>query len=482
MVSSSQTGVLVAETLTESFCERCGTRFSFEPPPKPKSSTKIRVFSRGLKAYVMHDGSGLRDVMQHTREDEDRRHTAAQIGRFHETFTFCLSCRQYTCSNCWNLLARTCLSCTPVPGSNLPEPQPTGVQPEAIPAAGGPIETAVTPEPELAQAEQALDPALPDPTPIAEPAPIVTAGPGAEPEPDPIVAAVLALEAALDAEAAADNDRTDQPRESAPHESAAPVAAATESAPPEREPDAARPVAVELGSEPLAAEPEPGIELGAADAPPSAETEPQVAAPPSAEPEPPVAGAPAWPSAEPESQVAAPPSAETEPPVAGAPAWPSAEPEPVRAAAAVEPESAEIPAPTPAGVGPAIPATSEDVGRAEPADRRGWETSRTPAPTPDLWWIVAPDPDAGPGKDAVSQPVWPTSPHGSQANLQSGATPSPIASNGSHRSVSPTDAVWAASSRDVLNRPGSGAQACNSCGLALSAAARFCRRCGAAQS
>ena len=130
MVSSSQTGVPVAETLTESFCERCGTRFSFEPPPKPKSSTKIRVFSRGLKAYVMHDGSGLRDVMQHTREDEDRRHTAAQIGRFHEAFMFCLSCRQYACGNCWNLLAQKCASpahpCR-VPNSpnrNRPGPDP----------------------------------------------------------------------------------------------------------------------------------------------------------------------------------------------------------------------------------------------------------------------------------------------------------------------------------------------------------------------
>jgi hypothetical protein len=50
-----------------------------------------------------------------------------------------------------------------------------------------------------------------------------------------------------------------------------------------------------------------------------------------------------------------------------------------------------------------------------------------------------------------------------------------------HARVAPADAVWAASSRDVLNRPGSGAQACVACGLALSAAAKFCRRCGSPQ-
>jgi peptide/nickel transport system permease protein len=36
-------------------------------------------------------------------------------------------------------------------------------------------------------------------------------------------------------------------------------------------------------------------------------------------------------------------------------------------------------------------------------------------------------------------------------------------------------------SRDVLARSGSGVQACVSCGLPLSATARFCRRCGSRQ-
>ena len=45
----------------------------------------------------------------------------------------------------------------------------------------------------------------------------------------------------------------------------------------------------------------------------------------------------------------------------------------------------------------------------------------------------------------------------------------------------PATDLWAASSQDVVNRPGGGVQACVSCGLSLSASARFCRRCGTQQ-
>ena len=41
--------------------------------------------------------------------------------------------------------------------------------------------------------------------------------------------------------------------------------------------------------------------------------------------------------------------------------------------------------------------------------------------------------------------------------------------------------IWDASTADVVSRPGSGVQSCVSCGLPLSAAAHFCRRCGARQ-
>jgi len=50
------------------------------------------------------------------------------------------------------------------------------------------------------------------------------------------------------------------------------------------------------------------------------------------------------------------------------------------------------------------------------------------------------------------------------------------------------DALWAASTREVLGpaggaaeAPAAGVQPCSSCGLSLSANARFCRRCGTRQ-
>src|SRR4029079_6942991 len=54
-----QHGVSVTDTLTESFCERCGTRFSFTAPPKPKPLGRLRTIGRGLATYVMSDGSSL---------------------------------------------------------------------------------------------------------------------------------------------------------------------------------------------------------------------------------------------------------------------------------------------------------------------------------------------------------------------------------------------------------------------------------------
>jgi hypothetical protein len=41
--------------------------------------------------------------------------------------------------------------------------------------------------------------------------------------------------------------------------------------------------------------------------------------------------------------------------------------------------------------------------------------------------------------------------------------------------------VWAESARGVVSRAGTSVQGCVSCGLALSASARFCRRCGTRQ-
>ena len=40
----------------------------------------------------------------------------AQLEAFHQTFNFCMDCRQYTCTDCWNQAEGRCLTCAPMPG------------------------------------------------------------------------------------------------------------------------------------------------------------------------------------------------------------------------------------------------------------------------------------------------------------------------------------------------------------------------------
>jgi ribosomal protein L40E len=66
------------------------------------------------------------------------------------------------------------------------------------------------------------------------------------------------------------------------------------------------------------------------------------------------------------------------------------------------------------------------------------------------------------------EPEWPSAPQ----------WPAPIAGKGRDHTA---DAVWAESTRDLLNKTETGVSACFNCGLPLSATARFCRRCGTSQ-
>ena len=164
------------------------------------------------------------------------------------------------------------------------------------------------------------------------------------------------------------------------------------------------------------------------------------------------------------------------------------EPEPV-AAPEPEPEPVATPEPEP-----------EPIAAAQPPQ----DVIEQP-----VWLSVAPDPDATPaapppeapadaGLPAAasadsqwpSQPEWPSQPQWPSARS---ATPRPNTILG--RPVVPTggiDALWAASSRDVLapmataptplgQQMPAAAQPCINCGLSLSSTARFCRRCGTAQ-
>jgi hypothetical protein len=187
------------------------------------------------------------------------------------------------------------------------------------------------------------------------------------------------------------------------------------------------------------------------------------------------------------------------------------------------PEPAQLIAATPE---PALAAAPEaTVPEAEAAQAPEPVAADDPATAPSvvpdsdsIWWIVAPERARPAGTDEAVQPTWALPRSGSKVPSGSPpldrpdvrpvappplAPPPPAAthlppaqranpwSTGSTdptphhwrtpQPVSPAETVWAASSRDVLNRPGSGVQACASCGLALSASARFCRRCGSQQ-
>ena len=102
------------EILTESFCERCGTRYTFQSSaPKVGRMAKMKVLSRGLKNYVLSDETSLDEALADARSIDDREHSVEQLDAFHKTFNFCMSCRQYTCANCWNDREGRCFSCAP---------------------------------------------------------------------------------------------------------------------------------------------------------------------------------------------------------------------------------------------------------------------------------------------------------------------------------------------------------------------------------
>jgi hypothetical protein len=106
------------------------------------------------------------------------------------------------------------------------------------------------------------------------------------------------------------------------------------------------------------------------------------------------------------------------------------------------------------------------------------------------WRVVAPDAPVTPPASWPDAPAWPAAEPGSaQAGPLPGSAAAPWASRLATARPEPTS-VWAASSQEVLAAPGPSAatrpvmpaiQACVSCGLSLSANARFCRRCGSRQ-
>jgi hypothetical protein len=171
-------------------------------------------------------------------------------------------------------------------------------------------------------------------------------------------------------------------------------------------------------------------------------------------------------------------------------AAPAPEPAPVAVeVAAAAPEA--VPEPEPVEVAAAAP---EAVPEPEPVEVAAAAPEAVPEPEPKpqpvdvvkqpTWRMVAPDGTAA-GEAEPAPPIWTTP----DTVTRRPAEPMPTAGWASRVATArPVESpVWVASSRDVVAaaRPGVaapvGIHSCISCGLSLSANARFCRRCGSRQ-
>ena len=563
------------EILTESFCERCGTRYTFESAqPKGARLKGIKTVSRGLRNFVMSDDTSMDEAMAAARNETDREATSQQLDAFHKTFNFCMSCRQYTCSNCWNEIEGRCLSCAPSmgtevlpspfpnldPANGLPfgattptfestngheHPEPAAAEPMAWPTSDlmraeeaasitfddviarheaeaegeaepseeetfdplarlAALDAVFEPEPPAVEVESIdAEPVEPEPVQAAvEPEPVVEV----EPEPiaaapteaaapvaptpaeqavesvgvEPVAVEPVAVEpVAVDSEAPEDDERaaaasartTDLLNRFRPGQSLDDAIAAYERAQATDDAIAAyerAQAAADALAEPMAAQP-------VRDEEPEPEPEPIAAAPEVAAPEP-MAPEPVAPEPVASEPVAPEPVAATPP---SEPAWPTVE------------EQAPTPFRLPTLTEPTAPPADRDRVAATAQPQEPWTPEFEPSPEPvaaearhdvvqqPTWQMMAPD--------STGEPEWPAPPAWPGAGPSDGL---PFLG----RPAQPTggmDAVWAESAREVATAqsvaasPGArtvgGVQPCVSCGLSLSANARFCRRCGTRQ-
>ena len=539
----------MAEILTESFCERCGTRYTFESGA-PKARLKgLKVMSRGFRNFVLSDDTSMDEAMAAARNETDREHTSHQLDAFHKTFNFCMSCRQYTCGNCWNETEGRCLSCAPNLGQEImPTPfgsamagtaigltdtEPAGAQDRNVyDLASAPVEPLAWPTSDLMREAEAA--AQRDAAPAFDAEPLA---------PDGAVDAAVAAAAAEPASATAMPEVTDLPEvtEAAPFEdetlpedesfdfaarfAAVTAAAAVTDETPDVEPLAVEPPAAELPVLETVAEPEvadatsDGLDHPAAGAAaaaaaaaaaktsdlfqrfrPGQSLDDEIEAFERAQEAEVAAKAAAATAALHEPQEIAP---EPAAPAAAAPepVYPEPEPAPVETfepepVAAIEPEPVAAVEPTPAPAWPEPVAAEPAAAEPTPFPAGDPRVDHVPQPT---WQIVAPDapPTNGvpqapvqqpstPPADAIaatSEPQWPD--RDAAAGLPFLGRPA-VATGG-------IDALWAASAHEVATvsqvpqfgveapKAAGGVQPCVSCGLSLSANARFCRRCGTRQ-
>src|SRR4029079_10348934 len=111
--------------------------FESSAPRKTRRLGQFKTLSKGLKNYVLSDDTSMDEAMAAARSDEERETTAQQLDAFHSTFNFCMHCRQYTCSNCWNQAEGRCLPCSPTLGRDIleaPFPSSAPFEPQPLSA------------------------------------------------------------------------------------------------------------------------------------------------------------------------------------------------------------------------------------------------------------------------------------------------------------------------------------------------------------
>jgi hypothetical protein len=499
----------LVDTITESFCERCGTRYEFKAPTRLNPLRKTRGMLGGLKNYLTSQDA-LGDAIGDAMRGEEESLASAQLDAFHQAFNFCIDCRQYTCLSCWNDAAGRCRSCAPIAGQDdlaeriaashagtpIPEvdvgsrlgldawPQADlapsgnghahrGWPAEELIGADEPVAAEAPPEPEPVAETPEPEPAAetPEPEPVAEtPEPElveplvaeVVPTPQPEPEPEPIAAEAEPelVPASIDADPFA-GDLVEKP------------AAA------EVEPEAERfvPLRVlawdedaDLTSMVRAVEPEPVTA--------EAEPEPEpVAAEAAPEPEPVAAEAASEPEAVPEPEPE-PVAAEAEPEPESVAA--ETEAEPVAAEAAPEPEPEAPPRPTIRPISETIlRQTTQPARRPRPAAEPEAPKVAAQADDPQLAARRAQLDELGLGD--LSEGTLPPDrakvlPYRSRGASVHAAEVAALTAAGHPVSF------WEASAREVAGAASNvGIHSCAECGLSLSATARFCRRCGTRQ-
>jgi len=458
----------VPEALTESFCERCGTRYEFEAPTRLSPLRKTRGLVSGFKNYLTSQ-EPLSEAIGDAFRSEEQELASTQLEAFHAAFNFCIDCRQYACTNCWNDGVGRCRSCAPIAGTDdlvarlekayradHPELDGTAAFDGHVHGGyAGEMEASAWPAMDLVETN-GIHPPTPWP---AEPDLVLGADVAAEPisewtpafEPEPMVAEELPeAEHAFSAE---------------PVEAEAPMAGeasfldvqpvlaweADVDFTPAPEP-AAEPEFDEYELEPIAAF--------------EAETTP--AAPVE------IAPAPVF-FAEPEPEPIAP----------AAEVFAEPEPEPIAAAteAAPEPPAPVVPPPAPLAPEPRVPRPirpitpiTETILRVDAPPRMVPRPEPPPIDHPALAARKASldllglnDPGVGTVPTQRSN-VLPYRSSGAAAH----------ASDLAH--LAGRSPLWDASSREVAAALSAVAvQSCGQCGLSLSASARFCRRCGTQQ-